>query len=309
MSSGRPDVSIVIPAYRAEPFIARAIRSVIDQPGVDPEIIVVVDGIFDRTAEIAAAFPPVRVLVNQTNQGAPAARNRGHSCAAAPYVMFLDADDYLQGALLKGLLDVLRLGNVDLAFGPAVSESSSSRLSLRGPTEATPASVICSWLRGHYVPPCAVVWRSEFLREIGGWCTALLRNQDGELVLRACLNSARIGLSDLGTGIYVQHDSPHRVSRRLTRESMLRELELADWLYLKLNESASLSPAVRDAFLDYIYAYMRMASATGYDGIGEAFQTLFIKAGGRGHRGSFLHRVGAQLLGLKRKEMLASRIR
>jgi glycosyltransferase involved in cell wall biosynthesis len=91
MNSG---VTVVIPAYHAERFIARAIQSVLDQPGIDPEIIVVVDGLVDRTADIARSFPKTRVVINEVNQGAPAARNRGLALAQAPYVMFLDADDW-----------------------------------------------------------------------------------------------------------------------------------------------------------------------------------------------------------------------
>src|SRR5947207_1263812 len=113
----KPLVTVVIPAYRAEGTIARAIKSVQAQPGVVCEIIVVIDGNIDRTAEIAASFEHVRVLVNRMNQGAPAARNRGLFGASSDYIMFLDADDYIQPPLLEAVLKTIQQTNTDICFG------------------------------------------------------------------------------------------------------------------------------------------------------------------------------------------------
>src|SRR4051812_27885378 len=92
----KPLVSILIPAYNAERWIADTLRSAIAQTWDAKEIIVIDDGSNDRTLEIAKTFesPSVRV-VTQKNQGAAAARNLGFSLCKGDYIQWLDADDLL----------------------------------------------------------------------------------------------------------------------------------------------------------------------------------------------------------------------
>lgn len=85
-------VSVVIPAYNAERFLAATLESLRAQTFRDFETIVVDDGSRDGTSTIAAAFPEVR-LIRQTNAGVAAARNRGIRESRSEWVAFLDADD------------------------------------------------------------------------------------------------------------------------------------------------------------------------------------------------------------------------
>lgn len=92
MSDG-PTVSVIIPVYNGERFLAEAIRSALDQTLSPAEIIVIDDGSTDASAEVARGFgPPVRVLA-QANLGPAAARNLGVAHAAGDLLAFLDADD------------------------------------------------------------------------------------------------------------------------------------------------------------------------------------------------------------------------
>lgn len=89
-----PLVSVVIPAYNAERFLARAMRSALAQTYSHLELIVVDDGSTDGTAGIIRAFPDRRVRhFSQPNRGQGAARNLGIRASAGRYVTFLDADD------------------------------------------------------------------------------------------------------------------------------------------------------------------------------------------------------------------------
>ena len=93
-----PEVSVVIPAYRAEATIRRALASVAAQSFTRLEVIVVDDGGGDRTAKFAcdvlleAGLPHVVVRLLK-NSGPSIARNAGVSLARGKYVAFLDADD------------------------------------------------------------------------------------------------------------------------------------------------------------------------------------------------------------------------
>lgn len=89
-----PTVSIIIPAYNAEAYLAEAIQSALDQTYADTEIIVVDDGSTDATPAIARKFSSVR-LIQQANGGVSKARNTGIAAAEGEYLQFLDADDTL----------------------------------------------------------------------------------------------------------------------------------------------------------------------------------------------------------------------
>lgn len=89
-------VSILIPAYNAEKWVAEAIKSALAQDWANKEIIVVNDGSKDRTLTIAKFFEPEGVKVlDQENRGASAARNLALSHARGDFIQWLDADDIL----------------------------------------------------------------------------------------------------------------------------------------------------------------------------------------------------------------------
>src|SRR5437773_11525221 len=91
-----PLISILIPAYNAEPWIADTIRSALAQTWPRKEIVVVDDGSTDQTLAVARRFASKDVVVTtQENQGAAAARNSALSLCQGDYIQWLDADDLL----------------------------------------------------------------------------------------------------------------------------------------------------------------------------------------------------------------------
>ena len=97
MNRAEPVVSVIVPAYNAEPFIRQALESVIVQDYRPLEIVVVDDGSTDGTAHVARAIAescdvPVHYAF-QDNCGPSAARNRGIGIARGEIIAFQDADD------------------------------------------------------------------------------------------------------------------------------------------------------------------------------------------------------------------------
>src|SRR6266700_4344460 len=89
-------VSILIPAYNAEPWIGDTIRSALAQTWPRKEIVVVDDGSTDQTLRVARQFASQTVsIVTQENRGASAARNRALELCQGDYIQWLDADDLL----------------------------------------------------------------------------------------------------------------------------------------------------------------------------------------------------------------------
>lgn len=301
-------ISVVIPAYKAEAFIARAVTSVLAQPDVRPEIIVVVDGVYDRTAAIAGGFPGVTVLMNDENRGAPAARNRGLAAASAPYVLFLDADDYIEGPFLTGLLATAEEQALDLVFGPACREWPDGRRDFVRPINSKDSIKIMShWIVDDMVPPCSVVWNRDFLCSVGVWKENLLRLQDVELAWRGMLQARNIGYCTTtgGCGVYVQHDGP-RITSQHTAQSLRSILEVYRWVHAELSSRGNLTEPVRWALCTNAYRYMCASYLAGFDVVAEEFALEWRELGGVRHEGTFLHRLACSIIGLRWKQRFSA---
>lgn len=108
MTQTEPLISVVIPCYNAERWIAATLRSVLSQDWENLEVIVVDDGSADDSASlIERDFPQVKLL-RQKNQGVAAARNHGIKSATGEWVAFLDADDIWLPEKLKAQWSMLR---------------------------------------------------------------------------------------------------------------------------------------------------------------------------------------------------------
>src|SRR5689334_6460086 len=105
-----PSVSVVMPAYNAEPFLATAVESVLRQSHRDLELLIVDDGSSDGTVALAQRFagrdPRVRLL-RQANAGPGPARNTAFRAAAGRFFAFLDSDDEWDADFLSENLAVL----------------------------------------------------------------------------------------------------------------------------------------------------------------------------------------------------------
>ncbi len=119
-------ISIVIPAYNAEKYIEQCIESVIHQTYADLEIIVVIDDTsVDRTnkkvEEIAKSDNRI-VIVRQHKKKLGEARNGGIDAASGNYIMFLDADDWLESTCCEIAYKTIIKEDADLVFFNYVKE-------------------------------------------------------------------------------------------------------------------------------------------------------------------------------------------
>lgn len=111
-------VSIIIPVYRVEEYIADAVQSVLDQTYEHFELLIIDDGSPDRSVEICQQFIDTRIkIIRQENRGANAARNAGIREAKGDYIAFLDGDDlWLPQKLEKHLEHLEKSPNVGISF-------------------------------------------------------------------------------------------------------------------------------------------------------------------------------------------------
>lgn len=113
-----PLVSVVMPAYNAEKYIAEAIRSVLAQTHTNWELLIVDDGSTDGTAAVIDRFNDPRIIaLRKPNGGIGSARNKALDVARGAYLCFLDADDVMPRRSLEARVAEFRkdpgLGMVD----------------------------------------------------------------------------------------------------------------------------------------------------------------------------------------------------
>ena len=96
--------SVIIPLYNKEPYVGKALQSVLDQSFIDYELIVVDDGSTDESARVAGEVLSKAAvdcqLIRQENAGVSAARNNGVARSKGDYLCFLDADDWWDPSFL-----------------------------------------------------------------------------------------------------------------------------------------------------------------------------------------------------------------
>jgi glycosyltransferase involved in cell wall biosynthesis len=100
-------ISVVIPVYNGERFLAAALESVFAQTTLPAEVVVVDDGSTDASVAVARTFPGV-TLLELPHRGVSAARNAAVSRASGGYLAFLDADDIWAATKLERQLELAR---------------------------------------------------------------------------------------------------------------------------------------------------------------------------------------------------------
>lgn len=113
-----PKVSIIVPAYNVERYVQKCVDSLLMQTYADLEIILVDDGSRDRTGSICDRMAEkdnrIVVIHNTTNQSLPTVRNIGLNIATGEYIMFADADDWLDREAVSAMLKAITSRNLDI---------------------------------------------------------------------------------------------------------------------------------------------------------------------------------------------------
>lgn len=114
-----PEISVIVPVYKVEQYLARCVDSILEQTYSDFELILVDDGSPDSCGEICDRYAEVddRVhVVHKQNGGLSSARNAGLDVMQGKYVAFIDSDDVVHPQYLEILLALLKNNKADLAM-------------------------------------------------------------------------------------------------------------------------------------------------------------------------------------------------
>ena len=117
-----PKISVIIPVYKAEPYIERCVRSLFSQTLDDLEYIFIDDCTPDNSISVLKAvldeYPnrrdQVKIVNHQHNQGVSQSRQDGFDATTGEYVIHCDPDDWIEPEMYELLYDKAKSGNFDI---------------------------------------------------------------------------------------------------------------------------------------------------------------------------------------------------
>ena len=255
-------VSILIPVYNAEAFVAETIQSALSQTWPAKEIIVVDDGSTDESLETLKSFGLAGIkLIEQENRGASAARNRALAEAQGEFIQFLDADDLLAPNKIE-----VQMARLSSEPPGRVAASAWGRFyDLPENTVFTPEPVwtdsnaidwlINSWLGGGMMPCHAWLTPRSVADQAGPWDETLGANDDGEYFTRVLLNSSGVTFCE-DARVYYRSGLSQSLSlgaKPNSHESIYRSLELCASRLLAREDSERTRGACAAQYQRFIY--------------------------------------------------------
>lgn len=254
----KPLVSILIPAYNAERWIAESIRSALVQTWPYKEIIVIDDGSTDRTADIVKNFGSQVKLISTDNHGQSAAVNSAYHASSGDYIQELDADDILAPDKIQRQLEALRPGDsrrtlLSSQWAPFYYRTRHAQFVNNALCrDLSPVEWILLKLSENLHMQNATWLVSRELTDAAGlWDTSLHYDQDGEYFSRVVAASDGIRFV-AGTGVYYRATGAGSIScignSDIKRESLLRSMKL----HMQYLQALEVSDRVRKACLVYL---------------------------------------------------------
>lgn len=170
-------VSIIVPCYNQAEFLPSTLKNLSEQTLGDFECIIVDDGSTDNSASIAEEFAkndPRFSVVRKENGGTATARNKGLRYATGEYIQFQDADDEIDSNKLRRQTVLMDSKNLDVTFTDFLhfrEDDSAGRTFVPHSKVKSRAlfglhfSLLTRWGVDFSLPPCAFLYRREFLEK------------------------------------------------------------------------------------------------------------------------------------------------
>ena len=237
----RPLVSVLVPAYNLERYVAETVESVLAQTYPHVETIVVDDGSRDGTLDALRPFEArgVRVIA-QHNAGACVARNRALAEARGDYLQYLDADDLISPDKIERQVDLLSrsptgclaiCGTVYFEDGTDPDEGRFSRGSASVNSDDPVQWLVDLWTPDKgwgMVSLHAWLIPRAVADDAGEWDPAVTQDQDGEYLARVLMASRGVRWEPEGRAYYRKFAHAGSVSRGRSARHLRGRLRAID---------------------------------------------------------------------------------
>jgi len=254
-------ISILIPCFNAERWIAQAIESALAQTRTDKEVIVVDDGSTDRSLEIIRRFEGRIRWETGPNRGGGAARDRLLTLARGEWLQYLDADDILLPEKIARQVEFLeRHPDCDIVCSPTIEEymkdGRAVQVERRFPEPLDPWILLALW---HLPQTGGPLWKRTALQRVGGWRVGQPCCQEHELYFRLLEGGCRFEFCDSCLAVYRNWNHGRRVTIELHGEVVRQRILIFDRIEKFLRGTQQLTPLRRRAVNDARLALARGA--------------------------------------------------
>lgn len=202
-------VSIIMPVRNRGGSMRKAVESVLTQTWPNWELLIVDDGSWDDTldiAEILAARDPRIRLIRQEHLGVCAARNAGIADASGEFIAFLDSDNTWEPTFLGDMVTYMsRRGSISAYATIALDDGENVRYRYGSPAPQ-------SLLRGNSIDLNVLVARRDAVQAVGGFDPSLRRAVDYDLILKLAAHAPIDHVPTLGALYDNSEDSTDRIS-------------------------------------------------------------------------------------------------
>jgi len=181
-----PEVSVIIPTFNRSKKVVRAVTSVLNQSFRDFEIIVVDDSSTDDTNQALARYASsIAYLRRPVNRGVSAARNMGIENSVAPWIAFLDSDDYWLNDKLQTQMDFVDRNPETVACQTEeIWIRKGRRVNPKRKHKKPSGDIFKQSLKLCLVSPSSVILRRPLFEEVGLFDESLPAAEDYDLWLR-----------------------------------------------------------------------------------------------------------------------------
>jgi glycosyltransferase involved in cell wall biosynthesis len=233
-----PLVSVIIPAYNSEKYIAETLRSVIAQSYKNLEIIVVDDASTDNTLQVVESMDitrPIAVIKKEKNSGAAASRNLGYKYSKGSLIKCLDADDFIDSEMITNQVALVVDENniISAQWGRFVNDDINTfKLSPETCWQTMPSNdwVCASWRNANAMTnPGIFLIPRKIIEKAGLWDETLSLLDDTEYFMKTILATDKVIFSSNST-LYYRSGLNNSLSRTKTRkgfESAFNAIEKA----------------------------------------------------------------------------------
>lgn len=221
MTADKPLISVILPVYNGEKYLAEALQSVYEQDYDPMEIIVIDDGSTDNTAKILAGYTDRIHYAYQENRGPAAARNYGLQLARGKFIAFIDADDLWPTGKLNFQMDVfLHYQEAEIVQGLVRRIQLINAIGKDNQDEEDPFEFVNSNLG-------AMIMRQSVFDHIGNFNESLTYHSDTDFWFRAREAGIKIFLQKKIALIYRIHSANHTIGKNTQSLGFAKILKLS----------------------------------------------------------------------------------
>jgi glycosyltransferase involved in cell wall biosynthesis len=264
-----PLLSVIIPTYNRAHFLPGIIHSLLSQPYINLEIVIVDDGSIDQTAQVVERLqmePRPKDLslryIKQSNRGASAARNHGVQQSRGDYILFADSDDvFLSNGIVAGMA-VLDAEVLDYVYLPIRKAEHQTAYLIESPLGSFYDGSDVALLDYHW-HTMGVIYRRAFLNHVGGWNETIRTSDDWEYQVRVKLASDMSRFVDVPIGVWNIHNGERLSAAAYNAHYVADVLTVCESIRDHCSRADRLSPTVKSRLFRRLTRHAVEAGAHG----------------------------------------------